>query len=306
MIMEYLQNPPVKLKGKHVSPIWSGDKLSRIYSAFSGCGKIGESWETSIVTGSEAYITNCKYTNNDTVAFPEYLENIGRPVPPLVKLLDSEKPLSIQVHPDEKSAVKLGGISKSEIWYILDSEPGSYIYYGTKPEIEEKQIEDVIRNGQIEELLNRIYVKPGDVYMIPPGMIHSLGGGITVLEVQNRSGTTYRVKDIAGTRETHINESLESIKLYSLSEAMSLAFTTKPRFKICDNIIASTDDFTVFRYTSDASEEIKTICNGIYMFCVCGGGNSHDIYFDSGDSLYFPDKDSSIKLKANSTVIFVI
>jgi len=296
--------PPVKLIGKIQTPIWSGSKLSSMYGCYRGISPVGEAWLTSAVAGNESTVI----ADGETINFNDYLNKYDLTLPPLIKILDASSPLSIQVHPDEKSADILGGTSKSEMWYVLAAEPGSYILYGIKPGITDNEARQAIIDGSIEKIMNCIPVQAGDVFMIPPGLIHSLGAGITVLEVQNNHGTTYRVKDICGSRETHTNEALSSFKNYSAEDARTFLKTsvTGSVLTIPGEVIAYNKEFMVTRcVTHSTKHSVYTDTAGVTLFCERGTGFAGDVRFTAGDSLYLPCPDK-INLSENSAVIFAI
>jgi len=139
--------------------------------------------------------------------------------PLLVKYIDASQALSIQVHPDDESAKRVGGAAegKTEAWYILAAEPNAAIYSGLKPGVTREQFEASAKAGTVEELLVRWEVQAGDCITLLGGTIHAIGAGVTLLEVQQNSDTTYRVWDwgrlgLDGKpRETHLAEALEVI-----------------------------------------------------------------------------------------------
>lgn len=288
-------NVPVKLIGAIHTPVWSGNRLSEIYAAYSEYDKIGEVHMTS----PDAKAVYC----NEKISFGEYITRLGLPLPPLVKLLDAASPLSVQVHPDSDSARKFGGVSKTETWYVLAADLGSSIMYGTRQGVSLNEIKNAIICGDIEPLLEQIMVSVGDIYHIPPGMIHSLGGGITVLEVQDRPGTTYRVKDITGNREIHPRESAESAHLYvpgDLLPSRNAHITSLP-----GDIMVAAEGYTLTRCTAgDTSQSLTLSDSGVYMFCEKGGGSSEGVNFAAGDSLFFP-RGMQMKLEKGATVFFV-
>jgi len=295
---------PVKLSGAIVTPIWSGNKLSRMYDRFKDQKKIGECWETSAEKTAPASVI----LDDHSILFLEYLRTHDLSVPPLIKLIDAGESLSIQVHPDDIAAAVHGGISKSELWYILAAEDNTSILYGTLPGVTAEDVCAAVTDGNIETLLCRIPVKKGDIFMIPPGMIHSLGAGVTVLEIQDRAGTTYRIKDLSGNREVHINESIDSIRIYSLDEAASLAFgrSHQPNGStLPGTLIASLPGFSLTRYESHENTETLTLPDrGVYMFCEHGSGIAGTVSFASGDSLFFGDNECTINIDPFTSVFF--
>jgi mannose-6-phosphate isomerase len=140
------------------------------------------------------------------------------PFPLLIKFIDAEDILSIQVHPDEETCKKLGkGEPKTECWYIIDAAPGSFIYKGLKKGVTKKQFADAIDNGTVEELVQKVYVQAGECHYLPAGTVHTMGPGLMVAEIQTPSDTTYRVFDFnrvdenGKNRPLHIKQALESI-----------------------------------------------------------------------------------------------
>lgn len=295
---------PVKLDGKKVFPVWSGNQLSKMYERFHDSPPVGEVWETSVEPEYEATVI----ISDNEILFSDYLKELNMSHPPLVKLLDAKDPLSIQVHPDEDAAKRFGSTSKSEMWYILSAEPDSSILYGIKPDIDNNAINNAIDDGSIDRIMNRILVNPGDVFMLPPGILHSLGGGITVLEVQNKVGTTYRVKDICSDREVHKEEAKGSYKNYSVDQAKEFLITSTATtdLPIPGEIIADNTDFSVTRYVAGNHQDVvNTKIEGVYLFCENGHGETDGVKFKAGDSLYLPSPERIILAK-NSSVIFVI
>lgn len=116
--------------------------------------------------------------------------------PLLIKIINAREALSVQVHPDDTFAREQGESNgKTEMWYVLDCEPGAYLYYGLKNKISPNEFMKRIQNNSILEVCRKMPVKKGDVFYIPAGLIHAIGAGITVAEIQQSSNVTYRVYD---------------------------------------------------------------------------------------------------------------
>ena len=135
--------------------------------------------------------------------------------PLMIKLIDAKENLSVQVHPDDDFARRVEGKSgKSEMWYVLSAVPGACLYCGFKREISKEEILSRLGDGSVLEVLARKYVKKGDVFFIPPGTVHSIGGGVMVAEIQQNSNVTYRLYDYdrldrnGGRRELHIEKGM--------------------------------------------------------------------------------------------------
>jgi mannose-6-phosphate isomerase len=156
------------------------------------------------------------WTKKRTEIFGEGMPDTPR-FPLLFKLLDCQDRLSVQVHPPPEAAERLGGETKTEMWYVLDALLDSGIYAGLKRGVTRKQFDEALRTGHVADLIHCIPSRTGDAYFTPSGRIHAIGAGNVIFEVQQNSDTTYRVFDwnrlgLDGRpRELHICESLASI-----------------------------------------------------------------------------------------------
>ena len=137
--------------------------------------------------------------------------------PLLIKLLDAHDQLSLQVHPPEKIAAKLGGEPKTEFWYVASAIPGAKLHVGLREAVTRKQFEQAVRAGTVANLVNSIDVKTGDSILLPAGRFHGIGGGNVLIEIQQNSDTTYRVfdwnriDDSGQPRQLHVDQALQSI-----------------------------------------------------------------------------------------------
>ena len=122
--------------------------------------------------------------------------------PLLIKIINAAAPLSVQVHPN-----------KTEFWYIIDCEPGAFLYLGFKDNITRNEFERSISDNSLPELLNKIEVRKGDTFFIPSGVVHSINAGIKLAEIQENSNITYRIYDYGRGRELHIKQALDVVKL---------------------------------------------------------------------------------------------
>jgi mannose-6-phosphate isomerase len=137
--------------------------------------------------------------------------------PLLVKILDAQQKLSLQVHPPLEKAAQLGGEPKTEMWYVAEAAPGAELYVGLRRGVTRAEFEHKISAGTVAECFHRVPVKPGDAMFLPSGRVHALGAGLVIFEIQQNSDTTYRVFDwnrvgLDGKpRPLHIEKSLASI-----------------------------------------------------------------------------------------------
>lgn len=145
----------------------------------------------------------------------DFKKACGGDYPLLVKVIQANDKLSIQVHPDDDWAVKLegpGNRGKTECWYILDATPDAKIVYGIKKGYSNEVLANAIKENKLENYLDLVSVKPGDFVFIPAGTVHAIGGGIRLMEVQQSCDLTYRLYDWGRGREVHIEKGLSVIK----------------------------------------------------------------------------------------------
>lgn len=289
-----MKRSPVKLNGPILCPPWSSNTLEEIYERFSGLGAIGQVWETA----GSAVATDADGNERE---FGCLIEEWKLQAPPLVKLLSAARALSIQVHPDEDAARMLGGEKKSELWYVLEAEKDAFIYYGEKEGVTAEDICLAMEERRVAELLRKVPAKSGDVFLVPPGLIHSLGGGITVIEVQDSAGSTYRLQDISSDRETHPAESACSMRFYSDSRIRELCFGAGNGEGVLPGVmIANMREFSVSVCTGG---EVSVPEGGVYMLCHEGGGRAGELSFKRGEALFYPCS-CRVFLENGSRVIF--
>jgi mannose-6-phosphate isomerase len=206
--------------------IWGGRNLETLYGKQLPPGvRIGESWEISDRPGAESEISNGPLAGKTlhwvVQHHPRELLGSARPLkgrfPLLVKILDAEEKLSLQVHPPAERAEVLCGEPKTEIWYVAKAQPGAALYAGLKPDVSRESFERAIHDGSVADCFHQVEVKAGDSMFLPSGRVHAIGAGLVIFEIQQNSDTTYRVfdwnrKDASGKpRDLHIRESLECI-----------------------------------------------------------------------------------------------
>lgn len=203
---------------------WGGTMLRDAFLKDAPEDRTGESLEISALPGKESTVANGVHAGKTLSAMiscwgESLTGNTGHgEFPLLLKLLDAAQTLSVQVHPgDDYALVHEQKLGKSEAWIVLNAEPGAKLAYGIDPKGE--ALSDILAQGRLEEVLNWVEARPGDVYYIPSGMIHALGGGIQVYEIQQSSDATYRLWDWGRTgkdgkpRELHTQKALDVTRL---------------------------------------------------------------------------------------------
>ncbi|MGB2862561.1 MAG: type I phosphomannose isomerase catalytic subunit [Sedimentisphaerales bacterium] len=215
--------------------IWGGQKLREVFGKELPPGeKIGESWELADLPEDKSVIANGELAGRTLHSaieqYPKEItgdENFPLPFPLLIKILDAEDVLSVQVHPDPDTCRRMGeGEPKTECWYIIAAEPGAVIYKGLKKGIKKEQFAEAIEKGTVAETLVKVPVEQGQCHFLPAGTAHAIGPGLLIAEIQTPSDTTYRVfdwnrlDDAGRARELHIEQALESIHFDQSSDEL--------------------------------------------------------------------------------------
>ncbi|MBQ7490163.1 MAG: class I mannose-6-phosphate isomerase [Bacteroidales bacterium] len=221
---------PLKFKPIFKDKIWGGCKMkTALHKDFSPLGNCGESWELSTMPGNVSEVTNGYLAGNGLDELVEIymgdlvgegvFDSYGNEFPLLVKWIDAADDLSVQVHPDDKLARKLGfPRGKTELWHVVDADEGAGLYVGFKEGVDMEMYTEAVKAGTVERLLNFYPVKKGDTFFIPAGTVHSIGKGVLLCEIQQSSDITYRIfdwnrKDSNGkSRELHTELANEALR----------------------------------------------------------------------------------------------
>ena len=226
---------PLKFSPILKDKIWGGTKLEKIFGKPASSDKLGESWELSGYEGDESVVTNGLLAGNNLVELIEvYMGDLvgdkvydffGLSFPLLFKLIDANENLSIQVHPgDEVAAERHNSYGKTEMWYVVDADPGAELIIGFAKDCSPDEYVIALDAGEVEDLLQKVPVKKGDVLFIPAGLVHAIGKGVVVAEIQQSSDITYRIYDYkrvddnGNERELHTEQALDVIDFSAAKE----------------------------------------------------------------------------------------
>lgn len=278
---------PLKLGPVFKETIWGGERLKNEFHKQSSLERIAESWELTCRSDAMSTITSGELAGMPLSAV---VDNTKR-FPLLVKLIDANDKLSIQVHPDDEYAARRegGDTGKTEAWYIVDAKPNAKIIYGICGEYDREKFREAALSGELEDKLNYVKVKKGDLFFIPSGMVHAIGDGILIAEVQQSSDLTYRVYDYdrrdknGMRRELHLEKALDVIRTYSDGEIESLRFS---RGMGTDDLLVNCDYFSIRMIHSDTIEDASD--EFVHLLCLSGEGDVDGIPFQKGDSLFLP------------------
>lgn len=219
---------PLKFKPIFKERIWGGKKLSTLLDKNPGMTRCGESWEISAVQDDVSVVSEGFLKGNSLEELIEvYMgelvgekvyDRFGSEFPLLIKYIDANDRLSIQVHPDDElSRERHGAYGKTEMWYVIDAEEGAELISGFNRDIDRDSYLIAMENNKLENLLQYDPVSKGDVFFIPAGRVHAIGKGIVVAEIQQTSDVTYRIFDFNRTdskgqpRELHTELALDAI-----------------------------------------------------------------------------------------------
>ncbi len=306
----------VKLSPAFKDYLWGGARLRDDFHKVCALERIAESWELSAHKDGQSTVAEGAYKG---MTLSEYIHAVGTSVlgknsqkydyfPLLIKLIDAKGNLSVQVHPDDTYALEHEGeYGKTEMWYILDCDEGASLYYGFAKDITKDAYAAAIREGTLTELLNRVEVKPGDVYFIPAGTVHAIGAGILICEIQQNSNTTYRVYDYnrrdkdGNTRPLHIDKALE-VSTLTKSPALPVIDdgddvllceceyfeVRRLRFAEDGEVLAHDDSFLSLTVT--AGEGILTHAEGV-------------VSFSKGDTLFVLAASGACRIRGNCEMI---
>ena len=267
--------------------LWGGDKLVA-FKGLPACDEpIGESWELSAVPGHESVV---KGGEDDGLTLSQLVQRYGADLvgenvyrrygdsfPLLIKLIDAKRDLSIQVHPDDAMAQRRhGSFGKNEMWYILDADEGATIATGFKRPITPEEFDRHLAEGTILDVVNRDASHPGDVFYIPAGMIHAIGAGNLLAEVQQSSDITYRVWDYnrrdadGNLRELHTSQAREALDYNALDGQVA---PPEPSL-IGSTELLTTRYFSLTHYIVDKGLRIEIPQSHSFLALTCIQGES--------------------------------
>ena len=284
---------PLKFKPVYKDYIWGGRNFEKLGKQLPE-GIVAESWEVSCHKNGTSIIANGEF---EGITLPNLIRLLGRDLigtelpekdlqkfPLLVKFIDADKNLSVQVHPDDSYARtnENGEYGKNEMWYIIAAKPGAKLVYDLRSGITREAFAQAVKDNKVEDCLKSMEVFPGDAINIPSGLIHAIGQGIMLAEVQQNSDTTYRVYDYGRTdRPIHIEKALDVIDFNSEGrkekyEGLELDLGNGSSKK---HIIAS-NYFSVEVYNIDGNVTENATGEKFYIYTVFEGSGS--LTWDTG------------------------
>ncbi len=274
---------PLKLTPVLKSAIWGGHRIFDTFSVGKADEESAEAWMLTlrpdgvnrIENGEAAGMTLADYAN--AVGMPALCESEEFPL--LIKIIDANDRLSVQVHPDDAYAAAHGlDAGKTEMWYVLDAEPGATLVSGLKDGVSAEDMRRAVENGTCEKLLNAVPVQKGDCFYIPAGLVHAIGRGILIAEIQQNSNTTYRLYDYdrVGTdgkkRELHIEKGVEVIKTAFDDTSVSVCQTVTDEPNFTEKILCRSPFFEAKSVTLSDGRSFTLSESMTHVLCVNGEG----------------------------------
>ena len=293
--------PVYKLKPTCKDYIWGGTKLREEYGINAPGDRVAEAWVLSCHPEGPSVITTGRFAGETLI---DYISKCGKSVlgtncdnyvdfPILTKLIDAKEDLSIQVHPNNTFAItNEGQLGKTEMWYVVDAEEGSKIYYGVSRTVDEAEIRRKIKDNTLTDILMAVPAKKGDVFYIPAGTLHAICKGMIIAEVQQNSNVTYRVYDYDRThkptgqkRELHVDKALQVAIMHPNYSNYDFGnHLAKCEYFVVDLIEHETSDFA-----SERSFVSLVVLDGIGRIEFKNDDGADDsLTFSRGESFFIP------------------
>ena len=286
--------------------IWGGRKLAKLFDKnLPPNESIGESWE--IVDRPEAQsVVTAGPLKGKTLheLWSQHRKEIFGDLPDsprfslLIKLLDAREKLSLQVHPPEKIAAKLGGEPKTECWYVAHAEFGAELFVGFRKQITRAEFEKSLRAGSAADEVHAIKVKAGDAMFLPAGRFHAVGAGNVLVEIQQNSDTTYRVFDwnrvdqqTGKPRKLHVDEALESIDFSDVAPKL-----IEPK----SELLVKHELFELQKWNLDSPREVTPPGEFAIVCCLAGSVSCTEVDLRPGEFFLVPSSSQDRQLRPRS------
>ncbi|MBR2044042.1 MAG: class I mannose-6-phosphate isomerase [Clostridia bacterium] len=291
--------------------LWGGRIIKEKFGILD-MDKVAEAWVLSTHKDGQSVVVNGAQKGK---SLSEAVEALGEKAlgekaaafemfPQMLKIIDAEQSLSIQVHPSDEYALENEGqYGKTEMWYILDAKEGAGIYYGVKKECTKEQLRKAIDENKIEDVLRFVPCKKGESYFIPSGTIHAIGAGLLIAEIQQNSNVTYRVYDFGRVgadgkpRELHTEKALLVSNLTPMKdEAKKSAEIIKDGTK---TLLSTCEYFEAVKLDINGEYTVKPNNSFVCVFILEGNGEIDGEGFQKFDTFFIPADYGETLLRGN-------
>ena len=315
-----IENEPFLLKPAAKDYLWGGNRLNTEYAKEIDLNPLAETWECSTHPDGASVVASGRFEGQKLSEViknnPEFLgsRNAGlTELPVLVKFIDANKDLSIQVHPDDEYAKENenGSRGKSEMWYVLDASKDASIIYGLSFDISKEQLREELAKGTVERFLQKIPVYKDEVFYIEAGTIHAIGAGCLIAEIQENSNITYRLYDYnridknGKKRPLHIEKALDVANLNSSSSPRQSLRVLKYKQGVARELLSRCKYFEVYRMiVSTERRQVVTYYADELSFCIllcisgCGtiSYDAQTLNVFKGDCIFIPSNSKQMRI----------
>lgn len=314
------KNKPLMLKPSGKDYLWGGKRLNDEFEKGIELSPLAETWECSTHPDGPSYVVGGEFDGKELAEVlrkhPEYLGERHKDeneLPILIKFIDAQKDLSIQVHPTDKYAKEYenGQRGKTEMWYVLDASKDAKLIYGLNKRCAKEEIKTAIKNATLMNYLQQVPVEKDDLFFIRAGTIHALGAGVLVAEIQESSNLTYRLYDYdrigkdGKKRELHVDKALAVADLNNSMEPRQPLRMLKYQQGVASELLTRCKYFEVYRMLVNTERRQKVYYQADeisfrVLLCVNGCGTisykNESITFYKGDCIFVP---------ANSDILLI-
>jgi mannose-6-phosphate isomerase len=311
---------PFKFKTIYKDKIWGGEKIKTILNKdFSPLPNCGETWEISGVKSDVSIIANGNLTGislaqvlidyKDELLGAKNYERFGNEFPLLIKFIDANEDLSIQVHPDDELAKKRhNSFGKTEMWYVIQADEGAGLISGFKQEVDEAQYLEKFNLGKLSDILNKEEAKANDVFFLPAGRVHTIGKGLLIAEIQQTSDITYRIYDFdrvddkGNKRELHVEEALAAID-YQFYDDYKTKYTPQKN-EVVELVTCQYFTTNVLDFTKNITKDYTYLDSFVIHVCLEGSYilkyGIEELPVNMGDCILIPATTQKVELVTNS------
>ena len=312
---------PLKFKTIFKDKIWGGKKIETILNKdFSPLPNCGETWEISGVKNDVSIVENGVFKglslidllekNKEALVGKKVYDRFGNAFPLLVKFIDANEDLSIQVHPNDEMAKKRhGSFGKTEMWYVIQSDENASLISGFNQAVDKELYLKKFNAGSLTDILNKEPANAGDVFFLPAGRVHTIGKGLLIAEIQQTSDVTYRIYDFdrvddkGQKRDLHVDEALDAID-YSYYDNYKTHYGHQKNET--ENVVECPYFTTnILAFDKDFSRNYSNLDSFVIHVCVEGTytlnyGGLEELIVNTGDCILIPAQTQQIELQTKA------
>lgn len=314
---------PLRFKPVYKEIIWGGDNIRKKFTRVTPFQKVAESWELCCRPDGMGVVENGTLSgktfaqmieeNGEKVLGTASVKKYGNSFPLLIKIIDANDKLSVQVHPDDEYAQNYGeNNGKNELWYVIDAKPDAKLVYGLKDGVTKESFAKAVRENKIGETLRKVPVKAGDYFYIPAGTVHAILDGILIAEVQQNSNTTYRIYDWGRVgkdgkpRELHIDKAFDVVAFGKELPECNGKVTNAGGYS--EKTMLRSPFFNIDEIVLNGQFEGKAAGNTFYVLMNLGGAvkltyDIGEISLASGDTVLLPACLGEYKIEGQSKLL---